>query len=94
MKQLNWTEKDREDFLRKMLADALLRQQRQKLTGENLPAPGSLQSPLLGGGPRLLNANPANNPGQVTADRPEAPPEVREAQRIFRGDTGTTKKGG
>jgi collagen type III alpha len=84
MKKLNWTEKEREDFLRQMLTAALVRQQKQRMAGEKLAPPGSLQGGLLpGNGPRSLQRDPRNNDGQVMIDRPEAPPEVREALKIF-----------
>jgi hypothetical protein len=91
MKDLNWTDKDKEQFLQSMMKDALLRQEMQKAKGEKLPPPGSNQSLLPATGPRLLR-EPGNNSGNNVADRPEAPPEVREAQSIFNGNPGVKGK--
>lgn len=82
MKKLDWTPKEREDFLQKMLADALLRQQQQKTTGDKLPMPGSIQSLLPGSGPRVLQ-NPGGEGGPVIIENPEPPPGVREAMKAF-----------
>jgi hypothetical protein len=82
MKELKWTDAQREDFLKRMMADALLRAEKQKLTGEKLPPPGSIQGLLPGGGPRTLGGG-NGPPGSVGESRPEAPPEVRETLRIL-----------
>jgi hypothetical protein len=83
LERLNWTAEERDAFLQKMLADALLRQQQQNKVGaEKLPVPGSIQSLLPVDGPRLIGREPGGA-GSVSTDRAEAPPEVREAQRIF-----------
>lgn len=83
MEKLNWTEQDREAFLRNMMADALKRQQRQKAAVDAPPVPGSLSPLLPGTGPRNLQADRTPDSGSVTADRPLAPPEVREAQKLY-----------
>jgi len=83
LKKLNWTEKEREQFLRKMLADALLRQQQQNIAGEKLPAPGSIQGLLPAAGPRSLQHDPRDKSGEVANDHPSAPPEVREALKLL-----------
>jgi hypothetical protein len=82
MKKLNWTDKDRDDFLRQKMADALKRAQ-QKGIAETPPAPGSLAGQIPGTGPRNLQGNRPPESGSVTGERPLAPPELREPQKIF-----------
>jgi hypothetical protein len=83
LEKLKWTEQDREKYLQRLLADALLRQQQQKVSGAKRPAPGSISKLLPGSGPRNLTNDPNAKDRPMLVDRPEAPPDVREALKLF-----------
>jgi hypothetical protein len=83
LQKLNWTEKDREEFLSQLLADAVAREQRQKMAGaDNQPAPASIQALMPGTGPRAIPRETGGS-GPPPAGVAEPPPQVREANKIF-----------
>jgi hypothetical protein len=91
MKKLGWSDKEREEYLRKALNDALLREQQRKIAGkEKMPLPGSLKSLLPGTGPRMITSDGDVKSQPGLPEHYEAPPEVREAQQIF--ESRPTKK--
>jgi hypothetical protein len=81
--ELKWTEKEREDYLDRLLADALLRLERaKKAKPGDLPPPGSLEALLPAA--RLTQNRQGNGGGDLPPDAAaEPPPEVRQAQKIF-----------
>jgi hypothetical protein len=84
MQRLGWTDQQREEFLRKLLTDAMLREQ-QKVPGgkDKLPLAPAIKSLLPSTGPRQIASDAdVNNQANPTQNY-EAPPEVLEAQRIF-----------
>jgi hypothetical protein len=85
MNKLKWTDAEREDYLNKVLAEELARGQQTKAPDGTLPPPGSLSKLLPGGGMRKVQRDGNVDPSSVTPDRPPAPPEIREALKIFQG---------
>jgi hypothetical protein len=84
MQRLGWTDDQREEFLHKLLTDALLREKLKLIGGKDKPALApAIKSLLPSTGPRQIvsdadvnnQANPMQNYG--------APPELVETQRIF-----------
>jgi hypothetical protein len=83
LKELKWTEQDREEFLRQLQADALYRMQRAKQGLETPPPPGSVQALLPAPGPRLIQRDPGDRGGQPPAAIPQPPPDMRLPAKIF-----------
>jgi hypothetical protein len=92
LQELGWTEKEREDFLRKALEDAILRHKlAEKGVKNQVPLPGSLQALMPGTGPRVISGGKDVHDSANPTQTYEAPPEVREAQRIFLTQPGAKK---
>ena len=83
LKKLNWTEKDRDDFLRQLRDDALLRQARQKAGKESDPPPRSIEALLPSQGPRVIGPDNRERGGQSPTAVAEPPPDVRLATKMF-----------
>jgi hypothetical protein len=83
LKELKWTEQDREEFLRQLQADALYRMSRAKAGKETPPPAGSIQALLPAPGPRLVGRDPSLGGGQPPAAVPQPPPDMRLPTKIF-----------
>jgi hypothetical protein len=81
LKQLNWTEKDWQQFQEQARRYETARQKPQTLPGKDKIRSGSSLLPSTG--PRQVGASPDARSDDLSGAQALPPPEFREAQRIF-----------